>query len=149
MTASTDAIGTGAAGQIPLVDYLVLLPEPHLVAQQCAACQQRYFDHRDACANCFGTEFAPVDIPNAGELVSFSIVTLARPGVPTPFVAAIVDCGGTWVRANLRDVEPDPEHVRLGLAVELTTYSLGRDAGGTEAIGYAYRPLDPAKDVRS
>ncbi len=139
MSAST------ASNQIPIVDYLVLSPEPHLVAQQCTACRQRYFDHRDACANCFGTDFEPVDVPNEGELVAFTIVSFARPGVPTPFIAGIVDCGGTWVRANLRDVEPDAEHVRLGLRVGLTTYSLGLDGAGTEAVGYAYRPLDPTE----
>jgi uncharacterized OB-fold protein len=133
--------------QIPLVDFLALSPEPHLIAQQCVACGQRYFDHRDACANCFAADFTPVDIPNNGELVTFSIVSFARPGVPTPFVAAIVDCGGTWVRANLRDIVPDAEHVRLGMPVRLTTYSLGQDRSGTEAIGYAYRPLDPAEPV--
>jgi uncharacterized OB-fold protein len=149
VTASTEAIESGAPGRIPLVDFLVLRPAPHLVAQQCASCGQRYFDHRDACANCFGTDFGPVDIPNDGELVSFSIVSFARPGVPTPFVAAIVDCGGTWVRANLRGVEPDPAHVRIGMPVRLTTYSLGRDGAGTEAVGYAYAPVDPSEEQRS
>ena len=143
MTVTTES--NTETGQIPLVDYLVLSPEPHLVAQQCTACQQRYFDHRDACANCFATDFEPVDVRNDGELVAFTIVNYARPGVPTPFVAGIVDCGGTWVRANLRDVEPDAEHVQLGMPVGLTTYSLGRDSSGTEAVGYAYRPLDPTE----
>jgi uncharacterized OB-fold protein len=148
-TSSTDSDTSTDVSRIPLVDYLALSPEPHLVAQQCTACRQRYFDHRDACANCFATEFEPVDVPDEGELVSFTIVSHARPGVVTPFVAAIVDCGGTWVRANLRDVEPDAEHVRLGMQVRLTTYSLGSDGGGTEAVGFAYRPLDPTTEERS
>ena len=45
------------ANRIPLVDYLVLEPEPHLVAHECTACGARYFDRRNACASCFGTEF--------------------------------------------------------------------------------------------
>jgi uncharacterized OB-fold protein len=142
VTAGTDRLQT-ATDQIPLVDYLVLSPEPHLIAHECTACRERYFDRRDACANCFATDFGSVDLPNDGELVAFTIVSFARPGVPVPFIAGIVDCGGTWVRANLRDVEPDAEHVRVGMPVRLTTYSLGRDGAGTEAIGYAYRPLDP------
>jgi uncharacterized OB-fold protein len=135
--------------EIPVVDYLVLSPEPHLVAQQCVACGQRYFDHRDACANCFATDFELADVTNDGELISFTIVSHARPGVPTPFVAAIIDCDGTWVRANLRDVAPGAEHVRLGMRVSLTTYPLGRDSAGTLAVGYAYRPLDLRQEVRS
>jgi uncharacterized protein len=129
------------AGQIPLVDYLILGDHPHLVAHQCAACGARFFDRRNACANCSGTEFTTVDIEPEGEVRSFTIVTFAAPGVPVPFVAAVVDCGGTSVRGNLINVEPDPEHVALGMKVRLATYSMGTDDEGTEAIGFGFEPL--------
>lgn len=46
------------ATQIPFVEYLVLADgEPHLVAHQCTACGARFFDRRNACAGCSGTEF--------------------------------------------------------------------------------------------
>jgi hypothetical protein len=45
------------------------------------------------------------------------------------------------VRANLLNVQPDPEHVTLGMKVKLTTYSLGTDEAGTEAIGFGFEPL--------
>ncbi len=57
-----------------------------------------------------------------------------------PFVAAIVDCDGTSVRANLINVEPTPEKVSLGMKVQLATYSLGSDDNGAEAIGFGYEP---------
>ena len=38
------------AQQIPLVDYLVLGDEPHLVANECTSCGARFFDRRNACA---------------------------------------------------------------------------------------------------
>ncbi len=126
--------------QIPLVDYLVLGDEPHLVAHECTACGARYFDRRNACASCFATEFRSVPIGTEGEVRSFTIVTFAAPGVPVPFVAAVVDCDGTSVRANLINVEPDPEHVMLGMKVRLATYSLGTDDDGVEAIGYGFEP---------
>jgi uncharacterized OB-fold protein len=129
------------ANQIPLVDYLVIGDDPHLVARECTACGARYFDRRNACAGCFGTDFRKVRVPNDGELRAFTIVTFAAPGIPVPFVAAVVDCGGTSVRANLVNVPPDPEHVSLGMKVRLATYSLGTDVGGTEAIGFGYEPV--------
>ena len=129
------------AGQIPLVDYLILGDHPHLVAHQCTACGARFFDRRNACASCSGTEFTTVDIETEGEVRSFTIVTFAAPGVPVPFVAAVVDCGGTSVRGNLINVEPDPEHVTLGMKVRLATYSMGTDDEGTEAIGFGFEPL--------
>jgi uncharacterized protein len=126
--------------QIPLVDYLVLGDEPHLVAHECTSCGARYFDRRNACASCFATEFRDVPIGTEGEVRSFTIVTFAAPGVPVPFVAAVIDCDGTSVRANLINVEPDPEHVTLGMKVRLATYSLGTDDDGVEAIGYGFEP---------
>ena len=52
--------------QIPLVDYLVLGDNPHLVATQCADCGATYFDRRNACAGCFSTNFKKVDVATEG-----------------------------------------------------------------------------------
>jgi uncharacterized protein len=119
---------------------LVLGDSPHLVANQCTSCGARFFDRRNACASCFGTSFEKVDVPNDGIVRAFTIVTFAAPGVQVPFVSATIDCGGTSVRGNLVDVEPDPEHVTLGMPVKLTTYSMGTDDNGTEAIAFGYAP---------
>jgi uncharacterized OB-fold protein len=129
-------------GQIPLVDYLVLDDgEPHLVAQECTNCGARFFDRRNACANCFATTFTTVPVATEGTVRTFTIVTFAAPGIPTPFVAAVVDCDGTQVRANLINVEPDPEHVRDRMKVRLATYSMGTDSTGTEAVGFGFEPV--------
>ncbi|HTM84058.1 MAG TPA: OB-fold domain-containing protein [Mycobacterium sp.] len=131
------------AGQIPLVDYLVLdRGEPHLVAQECTNCGARFFDRRNACAGCFTTEFHPVPIATEGTVRAFTIVAFAAPGIPTPFVAAVVDCAGTQVRANLVNVPPDPAHIHDGMKVRLATYSIGTDSAGTEAIGFGFEPVD-------
>ena len=127
--------------QIPLVDYLELGDDPHLVANECTSCGARFFDRRNACASCFATEFRRVDIPTEGVLRSFTIVTFAAPGVPVPFVAGIVDCGGTSVRGNIVGVEPDDQHVKLGMPVRLVTTSMGTDDDGVEAIGFAFERI--------
>jgi len=129
------------SNQIPHVDYLVLGDDPHLVANECEECGARYFDRRNACAGCFGTAFRSVDVPTTGEVRAFTIVSLAAPGIPVPFVAALVDCGGTSVRGNLINVEPDADHVATGMKVRLATYSLGMDEAGTEAVGFGFEPL--------
>ena len=128
------------AGTVPLVDYLVLGDQPHLVAQQCTNCRARFFDRRNACAACGATAFDPVDVDTDGVLTAFTIVSFAAPGVPVPFVAGLVDCGGTSVRGNVVNVEPDPEHVRLGMKVRLTTFPIGTDGEGVEAIGFGFEP---------
>lgn len=127
--------------QVPLVEYLALEPEPHLVANECTQCGARYFDRRNACASCENDQWKQVDIATTGEVKAFTIVSMAAPGVPVPFIAAVVDCDGTSVRGNILEVEPDAEHVSLGMKVELTTTPVGTDSEGTEAVGYGFRPI--------
>ena len=128
--------------QVPLVDYLVLDDAPHLVAHECTGCGAHFFGRRNACASCSGTDFRLVDIPGEGELRTFTIVSFAAPGIDVPFVAGVIDCGGTSVRANVINLEPDPEHVRSGMKVRLATYSMGADDNGVEGVGFGYEPLD-------
>lgn len=128
--------------QVPMVEYLVLGDEPHLVAHQCAGCGARFFDRRCACARCGGLEFQMVPVDAEGSLSAFTIVHQSAPGVEVPFVAGIVDCGGTSVRGNVINVEPDTEHVRLGMRLRLTTKSLGVDQEGAEAVGFGFEPVD-------
>ena len=127
--------------QVPLVEYLALSPEPHLVANECTQCGARFFDRRNACASCENDQFKSVDIATTGEVKAFTIVSMASPGIPVPFVAAIIDCDGTSVRGNLLEVEPDDKHVTLGMKVALTTHIVGTDSEGTEAVGFGFRPI--------
>ena len=128
------------ADQIPFVSYLVLGDDPHLVANECTSCGARFFDRRNACAGCSGTDFKSASVATQGEVRAFTIVAFAAPGVTVPFVSAIIDCDGTSVRANIVNIEADPEHVKLGMPVKLTTFSVGKDGEGVEAINFGFEP---------
>ena len=127
---------------VPIVDYLVLGDDPHLVAKECTSCGARFFDRRNACASCSGVEFRAVDIVTTGELKAFTIVAFAAPGVPVPFVAGLVECDGTSVRGNVINTEPDADRLSLGMKVKLATYVVGTDDEGTEAIGFGFEPIE-------
>lgn len=126
-----------------MVEYLELSNGgPHLVASVCASCGATYWDRRNACAKCGKTEFERRQLADDGELVSFSIVHRAAPNVPTPYVSAVVHLnGGGAVKANLVDIDPDPEKVRLGMKVKLKTFVAGTDDDGTEAVAFGYAPV--------
>lgn len=79
-------------------------------------------------------------MPREGTLRTFTIVSTAGPGVPVPFVAAVVDCGGTTARGLLVNVEPDPKKLKTGMKVRLTTVPMGVDEAGVEAVGYGFEP---------
>ena len=127
--------------RVPLVSYLRLDSRPHLVANECTNCGARFFDRRNACANCGLREFKSVRVDNAAKLKAFTIVHRAAPGIPAPYVSAIVETSdGTTVRSNVVNCEPDPEVVQLGMDLKLTTYPIGCDDDGTEAIAFGYQP---------
>lgn len=127
--------------QIPMVEYLVLDGEPHLVANECTGCGARFFDRRNACASCGGQTFKSVDIDTTGEVRAFTIVSPFMPGTEA-YVPAVVDCGGTSVRGQIINTPADPDNVKVGMKVRLTTYSIGADSTGTEAINYGFEPVN-------
>ena len=128
--------------QIPIVDYLALDDgPPHLVAWESVDSGALYFDRRNGDANSGGTEFKRRKLATTGKLRSFTIVHRTVPGVPAPYVSALVDLdGGGSVKGNLQNIPPDPEHVKLGMPVRMTTYVAGTDDDGTEAVAFAFEP---------
>lgn len=127
------------AQQIPVVDYLVLDDPAHLEAHECASCSALYFDRRNACAKCGGTEFGQRALSNDGWVRAFTIVHRAAPSVPAPYTSVVVDLdGGGVVKANLLDVT-DPDEITPRLPVTLDTFVAGTDDDGVEAVGFGYR----------
>ena len=128
--------------QVPIVDYLVIDDgPPHLTAWESVDSGALYFDRRNADANSGGTEFRRKNLATTGKVRSFTIVHRTVPGVPAPYVSALVDLdGGGTVKANLSNIPPDPEHVKLGMSVRMTTFPAGTDDDGTEAIAFAFEP---------
>jgi uncharacterized protein len=130
--------------QVPIVGYLALDDgPPHLVAWEAVGSGALYFDRRNADANQGGTEFKRRKLANTGKVRSFTIVHRTVPGVPAPYVSALVDLdGGGSVKGNLVGLPPDPEHVKLGMDVRMTTFVAGTDDDGTEAVAFAFEPAN-------
>jgi uncharacterized OB-fold protein len=129
------------ARQVPYVGYLSLDDDPHLVASECTSCGALFFDRRNACARCGAREFGARQLANDGVLRAFTIVHRASPDVVVPYVSGIVDLdGGGVVKANIVGVEPDPASLALGMKVTLTTFPIGTDSDGTEAVSFGYQP---------
>lgn len=129
-------------GRIPIVDYLVIDDgDPYLCAHECEACGALYFDRRNGCGRCGGRSFGNRRLSGTGVVRSFTIVSRTAKGVPGPFVSSIVDLdGGGRVKANVVNCEPTPAAVRTGMQVRLTTFGVGTDTEGTEAVCFGFEP---------
>jgi uncharacterized OB-fold protein len=129
------------AGQVPYVSYLQLGDDPHLVANSCSSCGALFFDRRNGCASCGSTTFGSRRLANDGVLRAFTIVHRATPDVTVPYVSGIIDLdGGGVVKANVVGIDPSPDQVALGMKVKLTTFPIGTDSEGTQAVGFGYEP---------
>ena len=128
---------------IPVVNYLDLSGDaPVLIAEKCSNCGALYFGRRSACEHCFSTgPFERTELARTGVVKTFTIVQRAAPGLQAPYVSAVVDLdGGGYVKANIVNVPPTPDTIKTGMPVRLTTFSLGTDDEGTEAIAFAFEP---------
>jgi uncharacterized protein len=126
---------------VPYVSYLALGSDPHLVANECGSCGALFFDRRNACASCGGREFGPRRLAGDGVLRAFTIVHRATPDVQVPYISGIIDLdGGGVVKANIVGIDPDPGQVMLGMKVKLTTFGIGTDSAGTQAVSFGYQP---------
>lgn len=129
----------------PAVSYLKIAAsgEPYLEGHRCGRCGEVYLAPRPACAKCLarGT-VAPARLADRGRLYNFTIVHRNFPGVPVPFVSAVVDLdGGGTVKGNLVDIEPTPEKVKFDMPVEIVYRDAGRkDADGNSYLAYFFVP---------
>lgn len=122
--------------ELPIVDYLVLDEVPYLRANACVSCGALFFDRRNACARCGKREFGQVRLSEDGHVRAFTIVHRAA----VPYVSVVVELNEMgFVKANLVGVT-EADQITPDLAVTLTTFSLGFDDDGTEAVGFGFRP---------
>ena len=134
-----------AKGPLPIVSFLKI-PEqgdPYLEGYRCESCSAVFLGQRSICAKC-GTRdrMGPARLSNRGELYVFSIVHRSFPGIDVPYISAIVDLeGGGVVKGNLVNIDPDPEKIRMGMAVDVI-YQIAprKDAEGNEYLTYYFQP---------
>ena len=135
--------------EIPILPFLRLPAgeKPYLAGNKCRQCGAVYLDERMACSRCLSTEaMEEVRLSDRGGLHVFSIVHQSAPGIPVPYVAAIVDLPeGVSVRCNIEGVEPDPAQLTFGMAVEMFTEKVHTDREGNDVIAFKYRPVPGGK----
>ena len=91
--------------------------------RHCRACDKAYFYPRDICPECFSRDTDWIQSSGRGILHTFCIVHRG-PTPPfrdkVPYVVAIVELeSGARMPTNLVQVEADPEHVKIGMALEV------------------------------
>lgn len=98
--------------------------EGELWLRHCKSCDKTYFYPRDLCPICFSRNTDWIQTDGKGTLHTFAIVH--RGPTPAfrdkaPYVTAVVELqGGARMPTNLVDIDPDPEVIKCGMALEVT-----------------------------
>lgn len=114
-----------------------------LVGSRCRHCGETYAAERLACAACCRRDgIEPLPLGMSGTLFNYTIVHRSYPGVPVPFVSAIVDLdGGGTLRGTLIDVEPDPATLPRDLPVDIVFRDTGQASPeGKPFLSYFFVP---------
>ena len=139
----SDAAQTTESTQRPIVPFLRLGEQPRLLGMKCRSCGATYLKAgRVACSKC-GTanSFEEIALSDHGTLWVYSIVHQSAPGIPTPYVAAIVDLPeNVSVRCNLVDVDAEPGKIQFGMPVRMITRKVRTDKEGKDVIAFFFTP---------
>lgn len=91
--------------------------------QRCDDCGNYIFYPRGLCPHCFSSNLAWQPVAGTGQVHAFTIVHRhPHPAFAAeiPYVVALIELDeGVRMMSNLVGVEPDPEHVRVGMPVEV------------------------------
>ena len=137
------ATTTEHTGPRPIVPFLVLDEPPYLAGLRCPSCGTTYLrSGRVACAKCGEAgPFEHVRLSDRGALWVYSIVHQSAPGIPVPYVAAIVDLPErVAVRCTLVDVRPDPGALPFGMPVKMITRTVRTDSDGRDVVAFFFTP---------
>ncbi len=130
------------AGQLAAQDCIVLDESgAYLAGSRCADCKAVFLGERRVCAACGARDrMVTLRLGDRGRVYSFTTVCRSFPGVPVPFVMAVVDLDdGPTLRGTLRDI--DPQQVRFDMPVRVVFGDSGqRDASGAAYIVFAFVP---------
>jgi len=129
----------------PIVGYIKVSREgePYLCGTRCEGCAEIFLGPRRACGRCGGQDFTETRLAPRGRLYNYTIVHRSFPGVPTPFVSAIVELdGGGVIKGTLDGVPALLDAVQFDMPVRVVFKEIAAAGAGEEPfLGFSFRPL--------
>jgi len=132
---------------IAAVPYVMIgeAGDHYLVGSRCGQCGATLLGKRVACAACGTREaISQIRLADTGRIRTCTVINRSYPGVPVPFIAAVIEIdGGGVVRGTLRTKIPDDPVAEVGGRVRICIEDTGqRDASGRPLYSHVFRPLE-------
>lgn len=127
---------------------LFLEPSAHLVGSRCEDCGATFFPRRTYCRNaqCARRPTLDVRLSATGALYSFTTQHYVAPSPfrldadLTPYTLVSVDLPEGIRIMGLLDEGHDPDHLRIGEQMDLTSGRLYTNADGSQVLTWKFRP---------
>jgi uncharacterized OB-fold protein len=131
---------------IAAVPYVVIAGNDHyLVGSRCGHCSATMLGQRMACAACGeNNRIAPIRLADTGRIRTCSVISRSYPGVPVPFIAAVVEIdGGGVLRGTLHGPIPADPVAQVGQRVRICIEDTGqRHPSGRPFYAHSFRPVE-------
>ena len=143
------SVAADTAALKSVVPFLHVSPDGahYLAGSKCGKCGEVVVGTRDVCGKCGARKsMSHIKLASTGRLYNYTVVYRNFPGVPVPFISAIVDLdGGGTLKGNLLDVEPDPKKIKFDMPVKVVFRDAGRkDKEGNSYLAYFFVPANKA-----
>ena len=144
---------------VSIADEVLLLTDdgPVLNATVCGACGNHMFPvQRSNCLRCMSDDLRPTTLGAEGTLWSWTIQAFppksppyigdADPATFTPFGVGYIEINGQ-LRLESRLTIADPEQLRIGMPMRLTTVPIATNDDGDQIVTFAFAPVDDVEEV--
>ena len=127
--------------------------EPRLIGGACPACGNVTFPYQDGCPRCGAQPLERRRLARRGRLWAWTTQEFPPPAPPyggargadfEAFGVGYVELPGE-LRVEARLTESRPEHLRVGMEMELVIVRFSADDAGDELVTFAFRPVDEAR----
>jgi uncharacterized OB-fold protein len=133
---------------IPAMPYIVIDDggDHYLAGSRCDQCGATMLGKRLGCAACGDGALTDVRLNDTGRVRTCTVITRSYPGVPVPFIAAVIAIdGGGVVRGTLHGPIPDDPVAEIGKPVRISIEDTGqRDPNGRAFYAQNFRPMETA-----
>ncbi len=139
-----------ALTQLSIRDDILELTKdgPRLIGMRCKDCDNYLFPYQEGCNRCTGTNVEQVRLGTKGKLWAWTIQGFppkappylgeANPKQFEPYGVGYIEIDGQ-VKVEARLTESDPEKLKVGMPMELTTVTLCEE-DNKDLVTYAFAP---------
>ena len=139
--------------QVPVEEGVFTWPsdEPRLIGSRCTDCGNVMFPTQGGCPKCSGSSTEPHELTRRGTLWTWTIQGYPPKSPPyrgdddpktfEPFGVGYVELPGEC-KVETRLTVNDPEHIRIGMEMELVLVPLYTNDDGDEVMTFAFAPVE-------